>query len=505
MYWNLWQSSRTVKEMEQHDDGLKPSSAVFFFNEVRRPHQIRTWTHAPWLAVAAVCLGALMSQVDASIVTLAYPTLQHSFGVSVGAVTWVGLAYLLTVVSTLVVFGRVSDMAGRKLIYVYGFVVFLLGSLLCGTAPTLSVLIASRVLQAVGGAMIQANSVAIVVLALPLAKRTKGLGFQAAAQALGLAVGPTLGGLLLGVVSWRWLFLVNIPVGLVALPASIAFIPRSRHLAERRPLDWSGAGLLFVLVCSFLGALSFAGKLGWGSPYILGGFVVAIVATIVLSVHERRTTDPLISPALLARSAVGGGMAAASLGYLSLFALLLLVPFEIERGFGAGPSTAGLVLLALPLAIGITAPLAGRVTTTLGTSWAAFGSALVAALGTLVVAMGSTSQTLLIVGLGITGVGLGVFNTVNNSKVMAAIPTTQAGVGSGMLNTTRGFGTALGLAGGGAAFVAFGGSSEMSTLVEHAFRSSVLCLAGVLVIAGMTGGLAARGPSPLRSSTRLGA
>jgi len=491
--------------VELDDDGLKAPSPMFFMNEVRRPHQVRTWGHAPWLAVTAVCLGALMSQVDASIVTLAYPTLQHSFGVSVGAVTWVGLAYLLTVVSTLVVFGRVSDMAGRKLIYVYGFVVFLLGSLLCGTAPTLDVLIASRVLQAVGGAMIQANSVAIVVLALPKAKRTKGLGFQAAAQALGLAVGPTLGGLLLGLVSWRWLFLVNIPVGLVALPASIAFIPRSRHLAERRPLDWSGAGLLFVLVCSFLGALSFAGKLGWRSPYILGGLVVAIVATILLSAHERRTSDPLISPALLARPVIGGGMAAASMGYLSLFALLLLVPFEVERGFGAGPSTAGLVLLALPVAIGVTAPLAGRVTTALGSSWAALGSAVLAALGALVAAMGSSSQTLLIVGLGITGVGLGIFNTVNNSGVMSSIPATQAGVGSGMLNTTRGFGTAVGLAGGGAIFVAFGGSSEVSAIVEHAFRSSVLCLAGVLVIAGVTGALAARGSSAIRSSTRLGA
>jgi len=206
-----------VEAVELDDDGLKAPSPMFFMNEVRRPHQVRTWGHAPWLAVTAVCLGALMSQVDASIVTLAYPTLQHSFGVSVGAVTWVGLAYLLTVVSTLVVFGRVSDMAGRKLIYVYGFVVFLLGSLLCGTAPTLDVLIASRVLQAVGGAMIQANSVAIVYLSVRTEARARALGIQAASQAVGLAIGPTLGGLLLQVVTWRFLFMVNVPIGVVAL------------------------------------------------------------------------------------------------------------------------------------------------------------------------------------------------------------------------------------------------------------------------------------------------
>ncbi len=177
-----------------------------------------------------------MAQIDSSIVTLAYPTLQRHFRVSLGAVTWVGLAYLLTVVGTLVAFGRFSDMFGRKLVYVYGFVVFLLGSVLCGFAPNLWLLVASRVVQALGGAMIQANSVAIVVLVLPVASRTKGLGFQAAAQALGLAIGPTLGGLILGVASWRWLFFVNVPVGLVALGGGGAVHP-SLEEPERAASD----------------------------------------------------------------------------------------------------------------------------------------------------------------------------------------------------------------------------------------------------------------------------
>ena len=158
--------------MADDDDGLLPRSSIFFLNELKRPDRIREWSGAPWLAVVAVGLGAMMSQLDASIVSLAFPTLQRHFDVPMGAITWIGLSYLLTVVSTLVMFGRVSDMAGRKLIYVYGFVVFMVGSLLCGTAPTLTVLLASRVLQAVGGAMIQANSVAIVVLSLPPEKRT---------------------------------------------------------------------------------------------------------------------------------------------------------------------------------------------------------------------------------------------------------------------------------------------------------------------------------------------
>ena len=263
--------------MSQRPADLRPKSHRLLLNEVPRPASIRTWRGAPWLAVAAVCLGALMSQVDSSIVTLAYPTLQRHYGVSLGAVTWVGLAYLLTVVATLVAFGRLSDMFGRKLIYVYGFVLFLVGSVACGLAPNLGLLVLSRVLQAMGGSMIQANSVAIVVLALPVAKRTKGLGYQAAAQALGLALGPTLGGLLLGVASWRWLFWVNIPVGLVALPAAALFIPRSRNLEEPSRLDSPGTGLLMAGVVSLFGSLSVAGSLGWSSPAVLAGLALALV------------------------------------------------------------------------------------------------------------------------------------------------------------------------------------------------------------------------------------
>jgi EmrB/QacA subfamily drug resistance transporter len=471
--------------MADHEEGLKPKSPFFFLNELKRPDAIREWPHAPWLAVVAVGLGALMSQIDASIVSLAFPTLQQQFHVSLGAITWIGLSYLLTVVSTLVVFGRISDMAGRKLIYVYGFVVFLVGSLLCGTAPTLTVLLASRVLQAIGGAMIQANSVAIVVLSLPPEKRTKGLGFQAAAQAMGLALGPTIGGVLVGLFSWRWLFLVNIPVGLVALPAAMAFIPRSRQLAEPRRLDWAGSVLLGLSVVGILGAFSFAGTLGWTSTAVLGGFGVGIASGVAFFAHERRTRDPLISPAMLGDSRIRLGLGAASAGYFALFAFLLVVPFEVERGLSRGPAVAGVVLLALPLAIGVTAPFAGRATRALGHRRTAVVACVLAASGTVVSALSSTSMLVLAAGLAVVGIGLGFFNTVNNASVMAAIPAQQAAVGSGLLNTTRGIGTASGLAIGGAIFVGLGGADAVSSSVRSAFEATSLVVGAMLLVAGV--------------------
>jgi EmrB/QacA subfamily drug resistance transporter len=464
-------------------------------NEVPRPVPIRSMRAAPWLAVGAVCLGALMSQIDSSIVTIAYPTLQRHFDVSLGAVTWVGLAYLLTVVATLVAFGRLSDMFGRKLLYVYGFVIFLIGSVLCGAAPNLWVLVLSRVVQAMGGAMIQANSVAIVVLVLPVASRTKGLGFQAAAQALGLAIGPTLGGLLLGVASWRWLFLVNIPVGLVALPAAALFIPRSRDLATPRPLDWSGTSSMMLAVVWLFASLSFAHTIGWTSPVILAGFALSAAAGIWFVRHERKEADPLVAPALLVSAAVRRGLGAAALSYLALFGLLLTVPFLLERGLGRSTPVAGLILLALPLSIGIASPFAARVSRRLGVRATALVAGMSSAVGIGVVAAASTTVAALVVGLAVAGVGFGLFNTVNNACVMAGIPPDQTAVGSAMLNTTRGLGTALGLAAGGALFAGLGGSSSLGHRVIVAFGLTAGALAVLMLVAA---GLTASAPAPRR-------
>ena len=164
--------------------------------EPRRPLAVRESPNAHWLAVAAVCVGALMSQLDASIVTVALPSLQGSFHASVSSVTWVGLSYLVVLVGTVTAVGRFADMRGRKLLYVYGFVLFVLASVLCGLAPNLAALCGCRALQALGAAMLQANSLAIIVLVVPARSLGRAIGFQGAAQAIGLALGPTVGGLL---------------------------------------------------------------------------------------------------------------------------------------------------------------------------------------------------------------------------------------------------------------------------------------------------------------------
>jgi EmrB/QacA subfamily drug resistance transporter len=445
------------------------------------------------LAVAAVCIGAFMGQLDASIVTLAFPALEHSFDSGVVAVSWVGLSYLLVLVATVAAVGRFADMVGRKLLYVYGFVVFIAGSALCAIAPSLLVLDGFRALQAVGAAMLQANSVAIIALAVPRRRLGRALGVQGAAQAMGLALGPSVGGLLLAAGGWRLLFLVNVPVGLVGMVAALLFIPRSRHLQERVAFDWCGFALFFPAVVALVFAVSQGDGRGWTSPLIVAMMTAAVVLGAGFILWERRCQSPMVDLSLFRRARFTSGVSSSLLAFLVMFGVLVVVPFYLERGSGFGAVRTGLELMAMPVALGLVAPLSGRIADR-------FGVRLPAVTGMVTVAAGLAAlgwlqpTTAGFVGLLVmVGVGLGLFTSPNNAGIMASVPSEQSGLASGLLNTSRGLGTAMGLAVTSAVFSQLGGDGGATMLVRHAFSATVLVLAGVAVVAGI---IAAVGSSP---------
>jgi EmrB/QacA subfamily drug resistance transporter len=459
--------------------------------EPRRPAVIREQPNAHWFAVAAVCVGALMGQLDASIVTVALPTLQRSFHASVGAVTWVGLSYLLVLVATVTAVGRFADMWGRKLLYVYGFVLFVVASAACGLAPDLVTLCLFRALQAVGAAMLQANSLAIIVLCVPARSLGRAIGLQGAAQALGLALGPTVGGLLLAAGGWRWIFFVNVPFGLVGTLAALALVPRSQNLAARVRFDWRGLGLFVPTVAALLLALSFGADQGWGSPLIIGLFAATVVLAATFVAAERRDADPMLDLGLLARPRFAAGIGSAIGSYLVMFGVLLLVPFYLERSLGFGANRAGLELMAMPVAFGLVAPFAGRLADRTGARPLTVGgmALVVAGLG---VAGGARPGTAgLVVLLGAIGIGLGLFTSPNNASIMGAAPGTQAGMASGVLNMSRGLGTSLGLALTGVVFTV--SSAGPGGSPAHAFSVTAFVLAGVAAAAGLIAALRPEG------------
>src|SRR5579862_5567915 len=248
--------------------------------EPPRPAAVRESHRAPWLAVAVVCFGAFMGQLDASIVTITFPAMEHDFGVPVAAVQWVSLVYLLGLVALLAPAGRLGDAVGRKLVYTYGFAVFTVASAACGLAPSLGALVLLRLIQAIGAAMLQANSVALVTTSAPKARMRFALGVQAGAQAAGLALGPTLGGLLTATAGWRAVYWVNVPVGIAAVVAGRYLLPRTRQFSRPGRFDGPGTALLVTWTAALLLALSAAS--GLGLPAWLAGLlaVLALAAAV---------------------------------------------------------------------------------------------------------------------------------------------------------------------------------------------------------------------------------
>jgi EmrB/QacA subfamily drug resistance transporter len=431
-----------------------------------------------------------MGQLDASIVTLAFPTLGRDFHASLADVQWVGQAYLLVLVGLISAVGRYADMVGRKLLYTYGFVVFVVGSALCGLAPSLGALIAFRVLQGVGAAMFQANSVAIIAGAVPRDLLGRAIGVQGAAQALGLALGPAVGGLLIGLGGWRFIFYVNVPVGIVGIVGAWFLIPRSVHLAGRSRFDWPGLGIFLPAVCALLLAISHGNSLGWRSPLIVSLFAGAVVLFVAFVVRERSAKAPLLDLGLFSRGAFSAGIGSGLLSYMVLFGTLTVVPFFLEIARHATTGTAGLELLVLPLGLGLTAPIGGRLAERLGARPLTVGGMSVVAVMLALSTFVDGHLVLFLLTLALTGIGLGAFTPPNNASIMGSVAPQQVGMASGMLNMTRGLGTSLGLALAGLAYTIGAGSG---TATAHqalsGYRHAALFLAVAAALAAAVAGL----------------
>jgi EmrB/QacA subfamily drug resistance transporter len=469
-------------------------------NEPRRPASIRDSPRAHWYVVGTVCIGAFMGQLDASIVTLALPSLGRDLHASLGGVEWVALAYLLVLVATVATVGRIADAVGRKLLYVYGFAVFTIGSALCGLAPTLAVLIAARVLQAVGAAMLQANSIALIAEAMPRPLLGRGVGLQGTAQALGLALGPAIGGVLLALGGWRLIFFVNLPAGAIGLALGWFLLPRSRSRRPAERADLLGAGLLALGVAGTLVYLSLANDLGYAEPLLLGALAAGILATVAFVRRERRIDAPLIDLSILREPALSVGLSTGLISYLVLFGTLFVVPFYLSARHVA-PTLIGLQLAMLPVGIAIAAPVAGRLHHRIGARPLTSVGLILTGLGLVEIALRHDSGGLL-AGLALAGLGLGAFTPANNASIMAASPVGHTGVVSGMLNMSRGMGTATGVALASLLYVAAAGAGAADLSPTAAGHGLTVAL-GSLGVVAFAAGLALTTYRPSRGARQI--
>jgi EmrB/QacA subfamily drug resistance transporter len=420
----------------------------------RRP----TATGAP--VVGLVCIGIFMTTLDASIVNIGLPSIARAFGTSLtGTLEWIVIGYLVVIGALLLTFGRLSDMIGRSPIWIAGLSTFTVGSILCGAAPTLDVLIAARALQGVGGALILSTSTAILSNAVPAARRGHALGWGALSIALGASAGPTIGGFLTTFGSWRWIFYVNVPIGLVAIVATLRLIPP--HLVRTaRKFDIWGAMLLAIALAALTLGLSFGQEWGWTSARVRGILVGGLVSLAVGVVVEARSPHPIFDLRLFRNRVFASAVVSLLCSMLALAAIGFLFPFYFEELQGFPPERTGLLLTPFPLAMAVVAPAAGALSDRVGSRWLApLALTITTAALLLLTQLDATSPMSEIWWrLALAGAGLGLFQSPNTRSLMGAAPESQQGMASGVFATTRITGQAFSVAVAGAVFATLGGA-----------------------------------------------
>ena len=402
----------------------------------------------PWLVISITCVSAFIGQLDASIVQLALPTLEREFDAPLGAVSWVAVAYLVAFASILPTFGRLAEILGRKVLYITGFVLFTIASLLCGLASTLAWLILFRALQGIGGALLGANSIAVLVRAAGPERRSRAMGFFAGAQAIGISAGPAVGGMLLGTLGWRWMFWVNVPFGVAAAIFGLVVLPQTTGLDKDKRFDWPGGLLLTPSLIALAITLTEVHAWGLVSPPIISCIVISVVLLPIFVWREGKARAPLLNPTLFSYPAFRYGAFAVFLSYALLYGMFLLMSFVLVRGYAEPAVTAGLRLAVIPVALGAVAPVSGALNERLG-------SRILTALGMIVCVVSLIlleavlkatvdSLPLVMVLLALFGIGLGLFIAPNNDATVHAVPADRSGQAGAMVNLMRSLAPRLG-------------------------------------------------------------
>jgi len=436
-----------------------------------------------------------MGQIDASMTQVLLPRLEVEFGARLSSVSWVAVAYLLAMASFTPIFGRLADMVGRKLLYLGGFFLFIVGSGLCGFATDLPTLIFFRILQSIGAALLTSNSIAIIVMATGPEEHGRGLGLQSAAQAIGLGAGPAIGGLILDTLGWQWAFWINVPMGLAGVILGWLVLPQTRTLPRTGRFDWYGALLIAPALTAIVAALNQGHAWGFTSPPLIGCLLFGIVLLVLFVRTERRAATPLLDLHLLARRTFLLGNAANFMSYAVLFGVFFLIPFVLVRIYDDSALAAGLRLSILPVMLGLLAPVGGALYDRFGARAPTSCGMLIciASLGMIYVFLDGSAENLPLVTLALAlfGVGQGLFISPNTSAIMATAPPEQTGQAGSVLNVVRLIGMSAGIAGASTLFALGLGDTGGSTLdvptssLVAASRGVVLLLGGLAVLAAL--------------------
>lgn len=404
-----------------------------------------------WLMLGLVCVGTFMGTLDVSIVNVALPTLTRAFNTNVAVSQWFVLAYSFVITVFLLTFGRLGDLVGRRCIYVAGTIVFVAGSLACGLSVSALMLIVSRAAQGLGSAVTMSAGPALVTSAFPSSERGKALGFIGTSVALGLLAGPVIGGVLVQFASWRWLFLINVPIGL-ALAFTLGLRFCGSFTSANGRMDIWGSVLLTLSLSALVLGITYGGRMGWTSPATAAVFVCALLLGSAFVAAERRVKNALLDLRLFSNREFAIGAVTGWANYAAMMPVSVFLPFYLENILKLRPDQVGLVLASGPLVLAFTAPAAGTLSDRIG-------SRLLTSVGLLIAAAAMFSMRWLTTASGwhdvvwrlaLASFGSALFVSPNSSAIMGAVRPGQLGVASGAIALVRNLGMLCGIAVGGA-------------------------------------------------------
>lgn len=447
--------------------------------------------HDKWLILIAVSLALFMGAIDGTIVNVALPTLVANFHTDFPTIQWVVLAFLLGLSVLLLSVGRLADMMGKKRIFMLGLVIFIISSALCGLSPTVYFLIAARLLQSSGAAMLLALGIAIVTETWPSAERGKALGISAGVISLGIVLGPSLGGLIIGTLSWHWIFFINVPLGLLTLAMVWRSMPPLHPKVAHEKFDFAGAVVLAGGLLALLLALTVGQNVGFGHPGILALFGVAIVTLVLFVLIEQRARYPMVDLSLFRNLQFSLNLATGALAFIAIAAVVFFLPFYLQLVLGQPVIAVGLLMGAAPLVQTVLGPLSGSISDRYGTRSVSIVGLIVLVAGYLIASTMSvdTSPAGFVLRMLPIGIGMAIFQSPNNSAIMGAAPRNRLGIASGMLSITRTVGQTMGVALLGAFFAVLlsyyaGQPTDLSVAapadIAHALRGEFLMAAALL-------------------------
>ena len=439
-------------------------------------------TVRPNLVLAICCSSLFLVSMDVTIVNVALPAIGKDLHTSVAGLQWAIDGYTLVIASFLMLAGSTADRMGRRRVFQIGLGVFSAGSLLCSLAPSIHGLVAFRVIQALGGAMLNPVAMSIIVNTFTEPRaRARAIGLWGAVFGLSMALGPLLGGVLVETIGWRAIFWINVPVALAAIALTAKYVPESRAAAPRR-FDPIGQVLIVLVLAGLTSALIEGPELGWHSPLIAIGFATAAVAFPLLIAYERRRREPLIELAFFRSLPFSSAIVLAIVAFMAFNGFLFLSSLYLQTARALDPLHAGLQMLPIAIALVIFAPLSGRLVGAGKARWALVGAGTTIAAAAAVMTQASLTTSLAIVGVayGLFGIGLGLVNTPITNAAVSGMPKERAGVASALASTSRQVGSSLGVAIAGT--VVGGGARAAFTDSLHAY-SWIVVACGVAIIA----------------------